>query len=723
MARFRDPFRITAERRDPTAATKSLRWVTPNRAQPPDWNASLAYSVAYYMEPITFACVSAIAELISGVSFRAGPDPMVPERFNPNAALARLLGSEPPGGPCPGLGASDLWYAAIRDWLVTGRFGWEIETPPGSDTPVALWPLTAAALTPVPTGSGTQWFSGFKYGRPGDERKLNAGRVFYAWRPHGLDFRQPESALQAAQLPVSIAVMQARYDYSFLKNDARPATVVVTEPFADEDDAEAFKAQWNTNFGGPDSAGKAAFLEAKGGDQGVKGAVDVTVVGVSPKDAQAQQRAEARQREIAIALGVPFSRLDASQRTFANADQEDEIFKVQKLRPLMRRLQNAVNVQLAPRVGPEFGWFDLSQLDELLASTRPQAPAVPTAAPPVEPTAPPDPAIADALVGLEERVMERLERIVVRAPGPVPAPEPPAPGPPPDEEARRAKVWTSTDGRVRNLERQWERALRRLFARQQRSALARLEGKRGRQLAREARALADEVFDPHHWAGETEDETVALYEAVTAAGGARVSDLLGLAFDLDSPWAQDFIHARANQLAGPVTQTTYEQIQGALSAGVAEGEGIPQLAARVREVFDTASKTRATTIARTEVISAYNGSATLTATSYGSDVVAGQEWIATRDSRTRDQHAERDGEIVDVGALFSGGLAYPGDPSGDPADVVNCRCTVAFLTPDEMQGRAPRLVETRLAAVVLRLVRPGAGDVERGIRAALKAAA
>ena len=103
------------------------------------------------------------------------------------------------------------------------------------------------------------------------------------------------------------------------------------------------------------------------------------------------------------------------------------------------------------------------------------------------------------------------------------------------------------------------------------------------------------------------------------------------------------------------------------------------------------------------MISAFNQSATLTATNYGSDVVAGQEWIATADSRTRESHVELDGEVVGINEPFSNGLDYPGDPAGDAAETINCRCTIGFLTPDEMPERS-RMIETRVAHRILELV-------------------
>jgi SPP1 gp7 family putative phage head morphogenesis protein len=51
-------------------------------------------------------------------------------------------------------------------------------------------------------------------------------------------------------------------------------------------------------------------------------------------------------------------------------------------------------------------------------------------------------------------------------------------------------------------------------------------------------------------------------------------------------------------------------------------------------------------------------------------------WIATLDDRTRDRHAEIDGETRNVDKHFSNGLMYPGDPSGPPEEVYNCRCSL-----------------------------------------------
>lgn len=54
-------------------------------------------------------------------------------------------------------------------------------------------------------------------------------------------------------------------------------------------------------------------------------------------------------------------------------------------------------------------------------------------------------------------------------------------------------------------------------------------------------------------------------------------------------------------------------------------------------------------------------------------------WLATLDDRTRDWHAELDGESVDIDQPFEnsvGKIMYPCDPDADAENIYNCRCTM-----------------------------------------------
>lgn len=72
----------------------------------------------------------------------------------------------------------------------------------------------------------------------------------------------------------------------------------------------------------------------------------------------------------------------------------------------------------------------------------------------------------------------------------------------------------------------------------------------------------------------------------------------------------------------------------------------------------------------------------------GADVV--KQWDSTLDGRTRSSHRALDGEIRELNKPFSNGLDYPGDPEGEAAEVINCRCALLqrarwALGEDELQ--------------------------------------
>lgn len=53
-------------------------------------------------------------------------------------------------------------------------------------------------------------------------------------------------------------------------------------------------------------------------------------------------------------------------------------------------------------------------------------------------------------------------------------------------------------------------------------------------------------------------------------------------------------------------------------------------------------------------------------------------WIATIDNRTRDAHADRDGEEIALDDEFAPGLSRPRDPSGALSEICNCRCSLKY---------------------------------------------
>ena len=127
---------------------------------------------------------------------------------------------------------------------------------------------------------------------------------------------------------------------------------------------------------------------------------------------------------------------------------------------------------------------------------------------------------------------------------------------------------------------------------------------------------------------------------------------------------------------GKIKKWHKRQIQSTCLQGILQGESIPQIAKRISNI--TLQDAKATIrYARTMTTAAENAGRTDSykrAESMGIELE--QQWLATLDNRTREEHREMDGEHVKIGEKFSNGLEYPGDPSGDPGEVWNCRCTL-----------------------------------------------
>ena len=116
--------------------------------------------------------------------------------------------------------------------------------------------------------------------------------------------------------------------------------------------------------------------------------------------------------------------------------------------------------------------------------------------------------------------------------------------------------------------------------------------------------------------------------------------------------------------------------------GILQGESMDKIAKRLRNVQEM-NKTQAIRSARTIVTGAENkGRQDSYKRAEEDGIVMKREWIATNDSRTRHWHAELDGVEVDIDEPWHnefGDIMFPGDPSADPANTYNCRCSMRSI--------------------------------------------
>jgi SPP1 gp7 family putative phage head morphogenesis protein len=159
-------------------------------------------------------------------------------------------------------------------------------------------------------------------------------------------------------------------------------------------------------------------------------------------------------------------------------------------------------------------------------------------------------------------------------------------------------------------------------------------------------------------------------------------------FNSDTLRITEWINDKAFKFAKQITDDTEKMLREQLEEANANGEDIDQIMRRVSNVFDISETGyRAEMIARTETISAANAG---TLEGYKQTGLVNQkQWLTAEDERTREWHADADGQTVDIDEPFDVGgeeLDFPGDPNGSPENIINCRCCVTSVMEGEEES-------------------------------------
>lgn len=135
-------------------------------------------------------------------------------------------------------------------------------------------------------------------------------------------------------------------------------------------------------------------------------------------------------------------------------------------------------------------------------------------------------------------------------------------------------------------------------------------------------------------------------------------------------------------------------VNTSITQGIIQGEDIGQIAKRIAQTTGESSYKSAVRNARTAYTGAQNaGRIEGLHQAQELGIKVKKQWMATLDNRTRDSHAELDGQIQEVDDPFEselGDIMYPGDPTAEPGNTYNCRCTLVYVYPEypsEMQRR------------------------------------
>lgn len=146
--------------------------------------------------------------------------------------------------------------------------------------------------------------------------------------------------------------------------------------------------------------------------------------------------------------------------------------------------------------------------------------------------------------------------------------------------------------------------------------------------------------------------------------------------------AAEWIAREALRKARLIADTDAADVRDAVAAGFEAGEGTEAVARRIRRVT-ALTPFRAATVARTETHAAATFGSIESVRSAEAElgVTMAKEWLATRDGRTRPEHAAADGQQVPLDGKFTVGgelMDRPGDPAASPENVIACRCALTY---------------------------------------------
>jgi HK97 family phage portal protein len=247
--------------------------------------------------------------------------------------------------------------------------------------------------------------------------------------------------------------------------------------------------------------------------------------------------------------------------------------------------------------------------------------------------------------------------------------------------AKRLAQWKQLDDKVTPLMAKTAKEVRQYFFEIEKKLLKKLNSLL-KKAKREQKAIGseivmnlDEFFDDRVLIDiMSVDITEALNE-----GALTLAD-----FPLPDTGISAYLQNRGSLISGINTtakDVTMSKLQAALQQITEEGLNETQAGVVLRDALKESfkiNKSRARTIARTEIGTAFTEARTQKAIELGAKE---KTWIDSQDARVRETHRIHT-ERVAIDDTFSNGLLYPREPGAPADEVVNCRCEVLYHFED-----------------------------------------
>lgn len=196
----------------------------------------------------------------------------------------------------------------------------------------------------------------------------------------------------------------------------------------------------------------------------------------------------------------------------------------------------------------------------------------------------------------------------------------------------------------------------------------------------------DQLIDPARMAADAQKRTQpARHAALKAVVAPALADI-GISYTVTNPLVAgliDTLGVRAQDMGDAIRN----DVAAAVLDGYQTGMSVADTAKQIQQAIEDVAPARAAMLARTDLVAVANGASVaavrlINNNADGGPQIGYKQWQATADERTRETHAEADGQTVPIDQPFQVGgeqADYPGDPGLSDEEACNCRCSITYM--------------------------------------------
>jgi HK97 family phage portal protein len=537
---------------------------------------------------------------------------------------------------------------------LVGESFWVINRNKGG-LPGEIWLAPPERMSVVP--SKKDFIAGYIYKVGSESIPLDKELVIHHKLPNPSNPYRGLGPVQALAIDLDSELYAGKWNRNFFYNSARPDGVITFEGTLAEEQFDRLKKQWTERHGGTANAHKMAIMEGGGKYQQIQ---------LSAKDMDFKELRLLNRDNILGVFGMPLSVMGITENVNrANAESGEYVFARWIVTPRLKRLQGKLNEQFLPMFPNSQNLILLP--DDVVSETLEQKQSLAESG-----------VRAGYMTINEAREIQGLDAIpagdvlmtsLSMVPMPIDeeyeAPEPVIPPeiPPTDtnsdttdevtDEGKTVKkklssewkeaYWRGYVTRAEAYERKMIIGLKEMFTKQETEALSKLHaGSRDLLDKNEAKVQYSKLATPIltdllKMSVDNGRELINPKPVHTEAAPPEKPPL--------NPSALKWLLTRIGWAAEQIGEETARRLAEALAAGFAEGEGMPDIAKRVKAVFDDCSRRRSILVARTETIAA---SAQGAVEGYREADLQQAEFLAALDDRVCIDCDDMNGEIFEL---------------------------------------------------------------------------